>query len=169
MAKRPRQKKTAAEAGANGWTISENRRARHRYEITEQLECGLMLVGSEVKSLREGKISLDEAYVRLEGGELWLIGADIPEYRQATIWNHDPRRPRKLLVHRGQLAKLAVRATEKGLTLVPLRVYFNARGIVKLMVGVGRGKKLFDKRQTLKDRDTKRQIDRAMRGGKGRR
>ncbi len=169
MAKKGKESKSARSTGESGRTISENRRARHRYEISEQLECGIMLVGSEVKSLRDGKISLDEAYVRLEQGELWLIGADIPEYKQATIWNHDPRRPRKLLVHRAQLAKLAVRATEKGLTLIPLRVYFNQRGIVKILVGVGRGKKLFDKRQTIKDRDTKRQIDRALRGGKNRR
>ena len=88
-----------------------------------------MLVGSEVKSLRDGKISLDEAWVRLERGELWLIGADIAEYKQATTWNHDPRRRRKLLVHRSQLEKLTVRSQEKGLSLVPLRVYFNSRGI----------------------------------------
>ena len=142
--------------------VSENRRARHRYEITEQLECGIMLMGSEVKSLRDGKLSLDESYVRMDKGELWLVGADIPEYRQATIWNHEPKRPRKLLVHAGQLKKLAARLNEKGLTIVPLRVYFNARGIVKVMIGVGRGKKLHDKRSSLKEREIKRQIDRAM-------
>ena len=168
MAKKSREKKSADTAGKIGRTISENRRARHRFEITEQIECGIMLLGSEVKSLRDGKISLDEAYVRLEKGALWLIGADIPEYKQATIWNHEPRRQRKLLVHRQQLDKLAVRAMEQGLTLVPLRVYFNSRGIVKVLVGVGRGKKLYDKRQSIKDRDTRRQIDRAMKGGRGR-
>lgn len=166
MARKTRQKKPAAPPADGGKTISENRRVRHRFEISEQIECGIMLVGSEVKSLREGKISLDEAWVRLERGELWLIGADIPEYKQATTWNHDPRRPRKLLVHRSQLQKLAVRAREKGLSLVPLRVYFNRRGIVKLMVGVGRGKKLFDKRQTIKDRDSRRQIERALKSGR---
>ena len=150
-------------SGDQGRTISENRKAKHRFEIIEKVECGIMLVGSEVKSLREGHLSLDEAYVRVQSGELWLIGADIPEYRQATIWNHDRRRPRKLLVHRRQLNKLSARAFEKGLTLIPLRVYFNARGIVKIMVGVGRGKKLHDKRQDLKTADVKRQIDRAMR------
>ena len=146
--------------------ISENRKARHRYEITEQLECGIMLMGSEVKSLRDGKLSLDEAYVRLNKGELWLVGADIPEYKQATIWNHEPKRSRKLLVHAVQLRKLATRLNERGLTIVPLRVYFNARGIVKVMIGVGRGKKLHDKRSSLKDREVKRQIDRAMRSRK---
>ena len=122
-----------------------------------------MLMGTEVKSLRDGKLSLDEAYVRLENGELWLIGADIPEYKQANIWNHPPKRQRKLLVHADQLRKLALRANEKGLTLIPLRVYFNARGIVKVMIGVGRGKQLHDKREAMKTRDVKRQIDREMR------
>ena len=122
-----------------------------------------MLLGSEVKSLREGHISLDEAYVRVRSGELWLVSADIPEYKQATIWNHEPRRPRKLLAQAAQIRKLAVRANEMGLTLIPLRVYFNERGLVKLMVGVGKGKKVHDKRQTLKTADMKRQIDRAMR------
>ncbi|MGI9516247.1 MAG: SsrA-binding protein SmpB [Pirellulaceae bacterium] len=155
----------AAAAASGERKIAENRRARHRYEIQEKLECGIMLVGSEVKSLRDGKLSLDEAYVRYGDGELWLVGADIPEYKQATIWNHDPKRPRKLLVHAEQLKKLAARTQEKGLTIVPMRVYFNARGIVKVMIGVGRGKKLHDKRSTMKERDVKRQIDRAMRRG----
>jgi SsrA-binding protein len=142
--------------------IAENRKARYRFEVLEQLECGLQLYGSEVKSLREGKISLDEAYVRIRQGELWLVNADIAEYRQANRWNHDPKRPRKLLVHARQLGKLTSRAQEKGMTLVPLRIYFNARGIVKVMVGVCRGKKLFDKRETQKTRDAKRDLDRAM-------
>lgn len=163
MAKKQNKKKDKADNSSNGKTVSENRKARHRFEISEQLECGIMLKGSEVKSLRDGKLSLDEAYVRIEDGELWLIGADIPEYKQATIWNHAPKRQRKLLVHAKQLKKLTLRANEKGLTLVPLRVYFNARGIVKVMVGVGRGKQLHDKRETMKTRDVKRQIDREMR------
>ncbi len=143
--------------------ISENRKARHKYEILDQIECGIVLIGSEVKSLREGKISLDEAYVRVRDGALWLIGANISEYTQASIWNHDPVRPRKLLVHRKQFDKLAGKAVEGGLTLVPLRIYFNARGLVKLIVGVGRGKKLYDKRESKKKADVKRQIDREMR------
>jgi SsrA-binding protein len=169
MTRKTGEKKGSGKAAENGKTISENRKARHRFEVIEQIECGIMLVGSEVKSLRDGKLSLDEAYVRLRDGDLWLVGADIPEYKQATIWNHDPRRQRKLLVHRAQLDKLSVRATEKGLTLIPLRVFFNQRGIVKIVVGVGRGKKLHDKRESLKERDTRRQIDRAMRSSsKGR-
>src|SRR5918994_1339899 len=99
--------------------VSDNRKARHEYEILDSLECGIMLTGSEVKSLRSGKLSLDEAYARVKEGDLWLIGADIPEYPQATIFNHKPKRPRKLLVHKVEFRKFAQRAKEKGLTLVP--------------------------------------------------
>jgi SsrA-binding protein len=144
-------------------TISENRKARHRYEVFEQLECGIVLVGSEVKSLREGKVSLDEAYVRFRDGDLWLVGSDIPEYRQATLWNHEPKRSRKLLTHANQLRKLAGRIKERGLTLIPLAMYFNERGIAKVNIGVCRGKKLHDKRQTLRDNEARRQIQRATR------
>ena len=163
MAARKNKPKKKTETPGGGKNISENRKARHKFEIIEQIECGIVLQGSEVKSLRDGKISLDEAYVRVQDGALFLISADIAEYKQATMWNHEPRRPRKLLVHRAQLNKLTQRAFEKGLTLIPLRIYFNARGIVKLMVGVGRGKKLHDKRDAMKKADVKRQIDRAMR------
>lgn len=152
----------SAGGGSGARTITENRKARHRFEILEQVECGIQLMGSEVKSLREGQVSLDEAYVRVRDGELWLVGADIAEYRQATAWNHSPRRPRKLLVHRRQLDKLSEKAHQKGLTLIPLRIYLNDRGLIKVMVGVGRGKKLFDKRAAKRDADVKRDIDRAM-------
>ena len=162
--KKSKKKKPEASSDAGqGKNISENRKARHKFEILEQIECGIVLIGSEVKSLRDGKISLEEAYVRVNDGALWLIGANISEYKQASIWNHDPLRPRKLLVHRRQFKKLAEKAFEKGLTLIPMRIYFNARGIVKLNVGVGRGKKLHDKRESMKKADVKRQIDRAMR------
>lgn len=165
MAARKKKKEKAAkgDAAGQGKTISQNRKATHRYEILEKIECGIVLKGSEVKSLRDGQLSLDEAYVRIRDNEIWLIGADIPEYKQATIWNHAPRRPRKLLVHGRQYKKLAERAFEKGLSLVPLHVYFNVRGIVKVMVGVGKGKKLHDKRESMKKADVKRQINRAMR------
>lgn len=143
--------------------IAENRKARHEFEILDTLECGLMLAGSEVKSLRNGKISLDEAYARVEGGEVWLLGADIPEYKQATIFNHKPKRPRKLLMHRAEIRKFANRAHEKGLTLVPLKMFFSERGHAKLLLGLCRGKKLHDKRDTLKKSDAKREMDRAMR------
>jgi SsrA-binding protein len=144
-------------------SVAENRKARHEFEILDTLECGLMLAGSEVKSLRNGKISLDEAYARVEGGEVWLLGADIPEYKQATIFNHKPKRPRKILMHRTEIRKFASRAHEKGLTLVPLKLFFSPRGHAKLLLGLCRGKKLHDKRDTLKKSDAKREIDRALR------
>ncbi len=145
-------------------TIAENRKARHKYEILDSVECGMMLIGSEVKSMREGKLSLDEAYIRVKNGELWLIGADIAHYNNAGMWNHDPRRPRKLLVHAREFALFADRAHERGLTLVPLRVYFNDRGIAKCVMGLVKGKKLHDNRETLKKRDTERGLQRMMRG-----
>ncbi len=164
MAKKNKKKKADKKgAGDQSHTVCENRRARHKYEILQQLECGVMLIGSEVKSLREGNISLNEAYVRVENGELWLIGADIAEYRQASFWNHKPKRSRKLLCHKRELNKLKVKAFEKGLTLVPLSMYFNARGIVKVVVAVCRGKNVFDKRQTVKEQDNKRRLGREMR------
>jgi SsrA-binding protein len=144
--------------------VSENRKARHRFEILETLECGIKLTGSEVKSLRDGKLSLDEAYARVKGDEVWLVGADIAEYPQATLWNHPPKRPRKLLMHAEQRLKFANKAHEKGLTLVPLKVYFNARGLAKVQLGLCKGKKLHDKRESLKKSESKREIDRALRG-----
>ena len=144
--------------------IAENRKAKHRFEVLETVECGVSLRGSEVKTLRGGKVSLDESYGRIRQGELWLVNCDIPEYKQASLWNHEPRRPRKLLVHRRQLEKLVARAREKGFTLVPMRLYFNERGLVKLLLAVCKGKKLHDKRETLKKADAKRRLDRSMRG-----
>ena len=141
MAQKKKKKKNTKAPGDQSQTIAENRRARHRFEILEQLECGVMLVGSEVKSIRDGNISLNEAYVRVEKKELWLIGADIAEYRQASFWNHQPKRSRKLLVKKRELEKFTIKAFEKGLTLIPLRMYFNSRGIVKVVVGVGQVKK----------------------------
>ncbi len=147
----------------NDRPIADNRRARFEYEVLDSLECGIALVGSEVKSLRNGKMSLEEAYGRMKNDEIWLVGCEIPEYKQATVWNHEPKRVRKLLLHRRELRKFAARAQEKGLTLVPLKVYFNARGIVKVLMGLCRGRKMHDKREVLKKRDTQRDIDRAMR------
>lgn len=165
MAAKKKNKKKSAKSSPKdqGQVIAENRKAHHRFEILQKIECGIMLIGSEVKSIREGNISLNEAYVRVEKNELWLIGADIAEYRQASFWNHQPKRARKLLVHRRELDKLSAKAFEKGLTLVPLRMFFNARGIVKVIVGVCRGKQLHDKRQTLRDADNKRRLSREMR------
>lgn len=143
--------------------ITENRKARFNFQVLESLECGIQLQGSEVKSLREGKISLEEAYGRVKGNEVWLVGCDIPEYANASIWNHEPKRQRKLLIHRREVSKFAMKAHEKGLTLVPLRLFFNARGLAKVVLGLCRGKKLHDKRESLKKASAKRDIDRAMR------
>jgi SsrA-binding protein len=145
--------------------IAENRKARHEYEILDTLECGIVLVGSEVKSLRNGKLSLDEAYARVQTGDVYLIGADIAEYPQATLFNHKPKRPRKLLVHKVEFRKFALRAMEKGLTLVPLKVYFNPRGIAKVTLGLCKGRQLHDKRAVMKKNQAQRDIARAMRRG----
>lgn len=143
--------------------IAENRKAKFRYELIDSVECGMALMGSEVKSMREGKLSLDEAYVRVKGRELWLIGSDIAHYNNAGMWNHDPRRPRKLLLHDREFEQFAGSAVEKGLTLIPLRVYFNERGFAKCVMGLVRGKKLHDKREVIKERETQRGLQRAMR------
>ena len=162
MAKNKPKKKPAG-TDKKQRSISENRKAKHRFEVLETLECGVVLQGSEVKSLRDGKVSLDESYGRVRAGELWLVGCDIPEYKQATIWNHEPKRPRKLLVHRREMKRFAGKAHEKGFTLVPLKLYFNERGVAKLLMGLCRGRKLHDKRDALKKADTQRDIQRAMR------
>ena len=130
--------------------------------MLDTLECGIALVGSEVKSLRQGSLSLDEAHGRVEGNEVWLVGADIPEYKFANALNHQPRRRRKLLLHRREIKKFADHAFERGLTLVPLKMYFK-RGRAKVLLGICRGKKLFDKRESMKKRDMQRDMDRAMR------
>jgi len=158
------KKSSPGKKNAGGLTmVSENRKAKHRYEILDSIECGIMLMGSEVKSMREGKLSLDEAHIRDKDGELWLVGADIAHYNNAGMWNHDPRRPRKLLLHAREFAKFSGRAHERGLTLIPLRVYFNDRGIAKCVMGLVKGKKLHDKRESIKKRDTDRGLQRAMR------
>ena len=144
--------------------IAQNRKARHEYEVLDTLECGIVLVGSEVKSLRGGRVSLDEAYGRMKSGEVWLVGCDIPEYVQANQFNHQPKQPRKLLLHRREIKKFAALAYEKGLTLVPLKMYFK-EGRAKVLLGICRGRKLYDKRENLKQSSMKRDIDRAMRRG----
>ena len=145
-------------------SISENRKAKFHYEILDSLECGMVLHGSEVKSLRNGRCSIEEAYARIKDGELWLVGCEIDEYRQATFWNHPTKRVRKLLLHRRELSRFAGRAKERGLTLVPLRVYFTDRGIAKCVIGLCKGKQSHDKRETLKKNDAKREMQRAMKG-----
>ena len=123
-----------------------------------------MLCGSEVKSLRAGKASLEEAYGRMRDNEVYLIGCDIPEYVQANQFNHQPRRARKLLLHRGEIRRFASKAYEQGYTLVPLKLYFNAEGRANLLLGLGKGRKLHDKREVMKKADARRDIQRAMRG-----
>jgi SsrA-binding protein len=141
--------------------ICRNKRAFHEYAISDALECGIVLTGTEVKSLREGSGSLEEAYAKIEGGEVWLIGSDIPEYTMGNRMNHKPKRPRKLLLHRREIAKFAGKASERGYTLVPLRMYFK-EGRAKVELAVARGKQLHDKRQAQKKAEAQREIRRAM-------
>jgi SsrA-binding protein len=152
------KKKTADSA------ICRNRKATFRFELLEKLDCGLVLKGTEVKSLRERRVSLEEAYIRIESGELWLIGCHIGQYSHDTTERYDSLRPRKLLVHAQELRKLAPKVDQKGLTLVPLRIYFNPRGLAKVEIALARGRRFADKRQTLKTREHQREMDRAVRG-----
>jgi SsrA-binding protein len=142
--------------------ITTNRRARHDYQITETVEAGLVLQGSEVKSLRNGSANLKDSYVAFRGGEAWLIGAYIAPYSFAREGGHHPERDRKLLLHRREIEKVAAKVAERGLTLVPLRMYFK-EGRAKVELGLGRGKARFDKRQALKKKQQKREMDRAIR------
>lgn len=132
--------------------------------MLDTLECGIVLCGSEVKSLRRGQLSLDEAYGRVKEGEVWLMNCDIPEYLEANRFNHVPKRPRKLLMHRREVKKFASQAYEKGLTLVPLKMYFS-EGRAKVLLGICKGRKLYDKREVMKSKQMKRDIERAMRRG----
>jgi SsrA-binding protein len=142
--------------------VARNRRARHDYDLLEKVEAGLVLTGTEVKSLRNGKANIEEAYADIDRGEVWLLGCDIPEYVQANRMNHQPKRPRKLLLHRREINKLGIKSAQKGLTLVPLSLYFK-KGIAKVELAIARGRKTFDKREALKQQDAQRDIDRAMR------
>jgi SsrA-binding protein len=143
--------------------VAQNRRARHDYIIEETLEAGLVLTGTEVKSLRQGRGSVAESYAAERGGELYLQNAHIPAYEAASRFNHAPRRPRKLLVHRRELAKLIGQIRREGYTLVPLSIYFNPRGIAKVELGLARGKRKADRRESEKKRDWQRQKARLMR------
>ena len=143
--------------------VARNRRARFEFDLLESIEAGIVLTGTEVKSLRTGKASLEESYAGIENNEVWLYGCDIPEYLQANRMNHKPKRPRKLLLHRGEIDKLVAKASEKGLTIVPLKIYFK-EGIAKVDICVARGRKTYDKREALKNKDAKRDMDRALRG-----
>jgi SsrA-binding protein len=155
----------AKQKGKTGRVAAENRRARHNYFIEDNLEAGIVLEGSEVKSLREGKANIAESYATVEGAELWLINSYIPPYSQARSADlgHDPRRRRKLLVHKRELAKLWQAIGREGMTLVPLKLFFNDKGIAKLELGIAKGKKMGDKRETEKKRDWARDKARLMR------
>jgi SsrA-binding protein len=143
--------------------IARNRRASHDYFLDERLEAGLVLHGTEVKSLREGRANINEAYAAAQGGELYLVNATIPEYRAGNIFNHEPGRPRKLLLHRREMSKLIGAMRRAGETVVPLSLYFNPRGIAKIEIALARGKKAYDKRHSIKERDWKREKERLLR------
>ena len=139
-----------------------NRRAFHDYFIDEKYECGMVLAGTEVKSIRDGRCNLRDGYVRIDGHEAWLENVHISPYAQGNLMNHEPVRPRKLLLHRKQIASLIGKVKQKGYTLIPLRVYFS-RNRAKVEIGLARGKRLYDKRQSIAERDAKREIERAVR------
>ena len=143
--------------------IADNRRARYNYEIGEVFEAGIALTGTEVKSLRQGKSTIAESYADTREGDLWLINATIPEYQQAGHNNHEPKRPRRLLLHRRQIDKLSASVDREGMTIVPLKLFFNERGRAKLEIAVARGKKLHDKRDTEKKRSWDREKSRLLR------
>ncbi|MEM8771258.1 MAG: SsrA-binding protein SmpB [Pseudomonadota bacterium] len=153
----------AAEKQSARKVVAENRRARFDYMISDVFEAGLMLTGTEVKALREGKANIAESYAAPEDGAIWLINANIPEYSAGNRENHEPKRKRKMLLHRREIARLSQAVERKGYTLVPLKLYFNDRGMAKLELGLGQGKKSHDKRDTVKDRDWGRQKQRLLR------
>ena len=144
-------------------TVAQNRRARHEYAILDTVEAGIMLAGTEVKSLRHGRATITESFAGAQGNELFLFNAYIPEYQPKVAYVHETRRPRKLLVHRKEMRKLLGAITRDGMTLVPLAIYFNARGIAKVLLGLAKGKKLHDKRASEKERDWNRDKARLMR------
>ena len=141
---------------------ADNRKARHLFHIEEEYEAGIVLTGTEIKSLRGGEANIRESYAEERNGELWLVNAHIPEFSHGNRFNHQPRRPRKLLMHRREINRLAGNIQRGGMTLVPLRIYFNDKGRAKIMIGLGKGKKLHDKRETEKQRDWSRQKARLM-------
>jgi SsrA-binding protein len=143
--------------------LAKNRRAFHEYEVEEKLECGIALEGTEVKSIRDGKLSFSDSYGRIRNGELWLIGFHVAEYKQGNIYNHEPLRDRKLLVHREEIKRLKRKVDERGYTLVPLSIYLKG-DMIKVEMGLCKGKKLYDKREDLKRKAQKRDAERELRG-----
>ena len=153
----------AAKPGTAFKVVAENRKARFNYEIGEKFEAGIALTGSEVKSLRSGKAAIAESYADTRGGELWLVNSNISEYKQAGRFNHPPKRPRKLLLHKRQINKLIGAVEREGMTVVPLKLYFNDKGRAKVELALAKGKKLHDKRETEKKRDWDREKGRLLR------
>ncbi|MCX7308606.1 MAG: SsrA-binding protein SmpB [Afipia sp.] len=143
--------------------VAENRKARFNYAIEDSVEAGIVLTGTEVKSVRSGKTTIAESYADAKDGEIWLVNANIPEYAQANRFNHEPKRDRKLLLHKKQIDKLSGAIEREGMTLIPLKMYFNERGMIKLQIGLAKGKKLHDKRDTEKKRDWAREKGRLLR------
>ncbi len=143
--------------------VINNKQASRKFEILEKIECGLVLKGTEVKSLRAGSGSLDEAFARIDGEEIWLVGFNIAPYEHGNVMNHKPTRPRKLLLHKREIRKLLPKVVQRGQTLVPLKVYFNDRGLCKVSLALARGKTHGDRRQDLKKKDQNREMQRAMR------
>jgi SsrA-binding protein len=143
-------------------TIALNRRARHEYTITDTFEAGVVLTGTEIKSVRAGKVNLSDAYARVEKGEAWLLGAHIAPFEQGNRYNHEPRRDRKLLLHRVEIDQLMGRAAAKGLTIVPLRLYISDKGRAKIELGMAKGKQLHDRRRDIADRQARRDVEREL-------
>lgn len=157
------KRQSQANGKATSRDVAVNRRALHDYEILDRIEAGIALTGSEIKSVRQGKVSLQEAYARPEHGEIWLQGAHIAEYDAASYNGHEPRRPRRLLLHRSQIRELTRQAEQRGLTLIPLKLYLNKRGLAKVEIAVARGRKQYDKREAIARRDAQREMERALR------
>jgi SsrA-binding protein len=149
-------------------TVSLNRKARHEFSIEESFEAGIALTGTEIKSVRAGRVSLAEAYARVENGGAWLVGANISPWETGNRYNHEPKRPRRLLLHRAEILALTTRTRAKGLTLVPLKMYITGRGLAKLEIGLARGKQQHDRRRDIAERDARRDVERAMADARGR-
>jgi SsrA-binding protein len=162
MAKKNGSKQQSKD-GPTSRDVAVNRRALHDYEIIERVEAGISLTGSEIKSVRQGKVSLQEAYARPDQGEVWLQGAHIAEYDAASYNGHEPRRPRRLLLHKSQIAELTREVNAGGLTLIPLKLYLNKRGLAKVELALARGRRQYDKRQVIAKREADREMERALR------
>ena len=160
-AKLPAMAKSKQDKPKTG-AVAKNKKAYHNFELVDKFEAGMELTGSEVKSLRAGQIDLDGSYARIQDGEVWLVGAKIATYEQAGIYNHEPTRKRKLLLHKSEIRRILIKLEQRGFTLVPLKVYFNERGLAKIQLALARGKRQFDKRQAIAERSQKRDVARSL-------